>query len=68
MLDFMSEQRMLKLKGIPKAKNEEAAQSRFFFCLPSKAGKPVHLKESGVTLTKGKTIRMARASLANDGV
>ncbi len=38
------------------------------FRLPSKAGKPVHLKESGVTLTKGKTIRMARASLANDGV
>ncbi|MGR3119092.1 hypothetical protein ABMY27_24300, partial [Vibrio vulnificus] len=36
-------------------------------CLPSKAGKPVHLKENGVTLTKGKTIRMARASLANGG-
>jgi len=33
-----------------------------FLCLPSEAGKPVHLKESGVTLTKGKIIRMARGS------
>jgi hypothetical protein len=38
------------------------------FCLPSEAGKPVHLKDSGVTLTKGKIIQMARALLANGRV
>ena len=41
---------------------------RAFFFLPSEAGKPIHLKESGITPTKGKIIRMARASLANGGV
>jgi hypothetical protein len=35
------------------------------FCLPSEVGKPVHLKESEVTLTKGKIIQMARDLLAN---
>ena len=35
------------------------------FFLPSKAGKPVHLKENGAALTKGKAIRMARAIQAN---
>lgn len=39
-----------------------------FFCLPGEAGKPGHLKEDGVTPTEGKTIRLARASLANGGV
>jgi len=38
------------------------------FCLPGEAGKPGHLKEDGVTPTEGKTIRLARASLANGGV
>ena len=38
------------------------------FCLPGEAGKPGHLKEGGVTPTEGKTIRLARASLANGGV
>ncbi|MET4028496.1 hypothetical protein ABIE59_004049, partial [Marinobacter sp. MBR-99] len=38
------------------------------FCLPGEAGKPVRLKEGGVTPTEGKTIRMARALLANGGV
>jgi len=36
--------------------------------LPGEAGKPGHLKEDGVTPTEGKTIRLARASLANGGV
>ena len=36
--------------------------------LPGEAGKPGHLKEGGVTPTEGKTIRLARASLANGGV
>jgi hypothetical protein len=46
----------------------KAVQLRcFFLCLPSEAGKPVRLEDSGVTLTKGKIIRMARASLANGG-
>ena len=35
---------------------------------PGEAGKPGHLKEGGVTPTEGKTIRLARASLANGGV
>jgi len=39
-----------------------------FFCLPGEAGKPGHLKDGGVTPTEGKTIRLARASLANGGV
>jgi len=38
------------------------------FCLPGEAGKPSDLKEGHVTPTEGKTIRMARASLANGGV
>jgi hypothetical protein len=38
------------------------------FCLPGEAGKPGHLKEGGVTLTEGKTIRLARALLANGRV
>ena len=33
------------------------------FCLPGMAGEPGLLKETGVALTKGKTIRIARASL-----
>lgn len=37
-------------------------------CLPGEAGKSGHLKEGGVTPTEGKTIRLARASLANGGV
>jgi hypothetical protein len=44
-----------------------AHQRSAFLCLPSEAGKPVRLEDSGVTLTKGKLIRMARASLANGG-
>jgi hypothetical protein len=43
-------------------------QSWRVFCLPGEAGKPGHLKEDGVTPTEGKTIRLARASLANGGV
>lgn len=38
------------------------------FCLPGEAGKPSHLKEGDVTPTEGKTIRMARALLANGRV
>ena len=38
------------------------------FCLPSKAGKPGGLKEVRVTPIEGKTIRMARALLANGRV
>jgi hypothetical protein len=38
------------------------------FCLPGETGKPGHLEEGGVTPTEGKTIRLARASLANGGV
>ena len=41
--------------------------SQAVFCLPGEAGKPGHLKEDGVTPTEGKTIRLARASLANGG-
>ncbi|WP_292256692.1 hypothetical protein, partial [Marinospirillum sp.] len=36
--------------------------------MPGEAGKPGHLKEGSVTLTEGKTIRMARALLANGRV
>ncbi len=36
--------------------------------MPGEVGKPGHLKEDGVTPTEGKTIRLARASLANGGV
>ena len=39
-----------------------------FIGLLGEASNPVCLKESRVTLIEGKTIRMARASLANDGV
>jgi hypothetical protein len=44
------------------ASNCNIKKPRIFsaFCLPSEAGKPEHLKESGITLTKGKIIRMAR--------
>lgn len=42
--------------------------SGLLFCLPGEAGKPGHLKEGGVTPTEGKTIRLARAPLANGGV
>ena len=35
---------------------------------PGEAGKPGHLKEGGVTLTEGKTTRLARALLANGKV
>ncbi|REG82009.1 hypothetical protein DFP81_11189, partial [Marinomonas pollencensis] len=31
------------------------------FCLPSEAGKPVRLKETCLTPTEGKRIRIARA-------
>ncbi len=34
-----------------------------FLCLPSVAGKPGLLEETGVTPTRGKTIRIARALL-----
>ena len=37
------------------------------FCLPSEAGKPGLLKEAGITPTRGKIIRIARASLATVG-
>ena len=36
--------------------------------MPSEAGKPASLKEGRVTLTRGKTIRIARASLATGGL
>jgi hypothetical protein len=36
-------------------------------CLPSVAGNPGLLKETGVAPTKGKTIRFARALLATAG-
>jgi hypothetical protein len=49
-------------------KTKKPAKIAGFLCLPSEAGKPVRLEDSGVTLTKGKIIRMARASLANGGV
>jgi len=34
------------------------------FRLPSEAGKPARLEEAGVTLITGKTIQIARATLA----
>ncbi len=37
------------------------------FCLPSVAGKPGLLQETGVTPTGGKTIRIASALLATAG-
>jgi len=46
----------------------KAHATAWAFCLPGEAGKPGHLKEDGVTPTEGKTIRLARASLANGGV
>src|SRR5690554_934099 len=48
--------------------NTKSQLSSWLFCLPGEAGKPGHLKEDGVTPTEGKTIRLARASLANGGV
>jgi len=36
--------------------------------LPGETGKPVRLKEGGLTPTEGKRIRLARASPANGGV
>ena len=36
--------------------------------MPGEAGKPVRLREGGVTPTEGKTIRLARALLANGRV
>ena len=47
---------------------QKSSPERLLFCLPGEAGKPGHLKEDGVTPTEGKTIRLARASLANGGV
>jgi len=39
-----------------------------FFCLPGEAGKPVTLKEGGVTPTEGKdNLKWQGASLANGG-
>jgi hypothetical protein len=38
-----------------------------FFCLPGMAGKPGLLKDTGVALTKGKTIQIARASSVTVG-
>ncbi|WP_420194752.1 hypothetical protein [Marinobacter sp. GH_1] len=46
----------------------QAESYGFHFRLPGEAGKPGHLKEDGVTPTEGKTIRLARAPLANGGV
>jgi len=37
------------------------------FCLPSEAGKPYLLKEGGITLIRGKIIRIARALLVTAG-
>uniref|UniRef100_UPI001A92C631 hypothetical protein n=1 Tax=Vibrio vulnificus TaxID=672 RepID=UPI001A92C631 len=62
--EFSSKKSLTSCEGLLYKRQASAG----FCCLPSKAGKPVHLKENGVTLTKGKTIRMARASLANGGV
>ena len=59
------------LKKSPLSNNELGLyhlDEQTIYSLPSEAGKPVHLKDSGVTLTKGKTIRMARALLANGKV
>jgi len=39
----------------------------FHFCLPSEAGKPDLLKEGGITLIRGKIIRIARALLVTAG-
>jgi hypothetical protein len=47
---------------------EQLSQNGTIFRLPGEAGKPGHLQEGGVTPTEGKTIRLARASLANGGV
>jgi hypothetical protein len=43
-------------------KAKAPTQSSGLFCLPGEAGKPGHLKGGGVTLTEGKTIRLARGS------
>ncbi|MCP4311759.1 MAG: hypothetical protein GY790_10885 [Bacteroidetes bacterium] len=40
---------------------------RFLFCLPSVTGTPGLLKEADVALTRGKTIRIARALLVTAG-
>jgi hypothetical protein len=50
-----------------KSKKKAGRLFSLFYCLPSEAGKSGLLKEASVAPTKGKTIRIARASLATVG-
>ncbi|MCF8232754.1 MAG: GIY-YIG nuclease family protein [Bacteroidales bacterium] len=57
---------------ILKRLNQQINQKEFWnetilFSLPSETGKPGLLKETDITLIRGKIIRIARACLATDG-
>jgi hypothetical protein len=54
-------------KGLAIRQKTPRFADRGVFCLPSEAGKPGLLEETGVAPTRGKTIRIARALLVTAG-